>query len=184
MLKMKPIGRFIIASVLVIGLGWPAFLSASASLPSSSAAPSSSASSTSPYSYISAEALHQKLEQGVPLLLVDLCPDALFALRHIPGSIGTGAYPVVSDAEKRRLEAVLPRIQASQVDVVMICPRGGMTALRAINHLKTKGVDSNRLRILEKGLLAWPYATRSRANPPDRGDEPKDEPTPRKAKDP
>jgi hypothetical protein len=41
-----------------------------------------------------------------------------------------------------------------------------------INHLKTKGVDSNRLRILEKGLLAWPYATRSQANPPDTGDEP------------
>lgn len=112
------------------------------------------------YRYITAEALNLRLnDDPSSLLLIDLSPEALYSLRHIPGSLPTGAYPLQTADQLSRLNAVLPRIKAAAKDIVLICPRGGRTALRAVQHLKSKGVDPARLLILEKGILGWPYAT-------------------------
>ena len=108
--------------------------------------------------YITAETLRQRLNDGPPLLLVDLSPEVLFARKHIPGSIPTGAYPLQTPAQLARLDAVLPRLEAATEDIVLICPRGGQTALRAVQYIQSKGVDPARLLILKNGILGWPYA--------------------------
>jgi rhodanese-related sulfurtransferase len=114
-------------------------------------------SSSGPYSYISAQDLNRKLGLREGVILIDLSPAPLFSQRHIPGSIETGAYPVETPVQIGRLEKVLQRIVASSDEIVLICPKGGGSARRAFEHLKSKGVNPERIRILEGGILAWPY---------------------------
>ena len=78
-------------------------------------------------------------------------------LQVVKGAIETNAYPVETDEQRQSLAKVLPKIQASTEDVVIICPRGGGGAKRAYEYYKTQGVDDKRLLILENGMDKWPY---------------------------
>jgi rhodanese-related sulfurtransferase len=112
------------------------------------------------YHYIRPDQLHGKLNSGSSMILIDISPAALFSQKHIPGSIKTQAFPVKTTAEKTRLDKVLPLIDASDdTAIIIICPRGGQSAQRAFDHLKARGVNSERMKILAGGILAWPHAS-------------------------
>jgi len=76
---------------------------------------------------------------------------------HFKGSLETNAYPVKSEEERKKLDKTLERINASQDDVVIVCPRGGGGAKNTYDYLKEKGVEEKRLFILEKGMEGWPH---------------------------
>ncbi|MEJ5358582.1 MAG: rhodanese-like domain-containing protein [Desulfobacterales bacterium] len=117
------------------------------------------AASSGGYNYISAAELQKRLDAREPMILVDICPVEQFAKGHIPGSIETNAYPVDTEEQRSRLARLLPKIQASKDDVIIVCPRGGGGAKKTVDFYKSKGVEEKRLIILEKGMDAWPYAT-------------------------
>lgn len=114
------------------------------------------------YNYIAADEVQKRLGSGPAMILVDICPADQFSKGHIPGSIETNAYPVKTEAELASLAKVLPQIQASTDDVVIVCPRGGGGAKSTYDFYKSQGVAEERLFILEKGLEKWPYETQSR----------------------
>jgi rhodanese-related sulfurtransferase len=111
------------------------------------------------YNYLSAADLQKRLQAKSPMILLDICPVEQFAKGHIPGSIETNAYPVDTDEQRERLAKVLPQIQASKDDVIILCPRGGGGAKKTFDFYKSKGIDPKRMLILEKGMDAWPYET-------------------------
>lgn len=111
------------------------------------------------YNYISAADLQKRLQAKSPMILLDICPVEQFAKGHIPGAIEKNAYPVDTDEQRGRLAKVLPQIQASKDDVIILCPRGGGGAKKTFDFYKSKGVDPQRMLILEKGMDAWPYET-------------------------
>jgi rhodanese-related sulfurtransferase len=96
------------------------------------------------------------------MVLVDICVVEQFAKGHIPGSIETNAYPVETDEQRQNLAKVLPKIQESAGDVVIVCPRGGGGAKKTFDFYKSQGVDEKRLLILEKGMDKWPYETEAK----------------------
>ena len=114
------------------------------------------------YQYISAPQLQERLKSKSPMVLVDICVVEQFAKGHIPGSIETNAYPVETDEQRQSLAKVLPKIQASADDVVIVCPRGGGGAKKTFDFYKSQGVDEKRLLILEKGMDKWPYETEAK----------------------
>ena len=109
------------------------------------------------YRYVRQDTFKQWLESGKKMVLVDIQPPADFAKRHFKGALETGAYPAKSDEEKKRLDLVLDRINTSQDDVVIVCPRGGGGAKNTWDYLSAKGVAVSRIYILEKGSEGWPY---------------------------
>lgn len=109
------------------------------------------------YNYINAEVLKAKLQEKQPLTLLDIQVKEGYCDHHLPGAVATYAYPVQTDEEKARLEAVLAQLKASDAPVVIVCPRGGGGAKRAYDHLLTQGIARERLFILEKGQEGWPY---------------------------
>lgn len=111
------------------------------------------------YGYITAADLKARLDNDSDMILIDVSPLQLFARKHIKGAIGSNAYPVKTEKEKARLAAILPKLEDSTSDIVIICPRGGGSAIRAVDFYRSKGVNPNRMFILEKGLLQWPYET-------------------------
>lgn len=115
------------------------------------------AASAGGYNYIRAQDLEKRIQQGPPVILVDICPVDQFAKGHVPGSIETNAYPVKTDGEKARLEKIMPKITSSSDDVVIVCPKGGGGAKNTFDYYKSKGVSEKRLLILEKGMSEWPY---------------------------
>jgi len=117
----------------------------------------SSAAMALDYKYISAEDVKSKLENKEPMHLVDIQVEQEFAKHHIPGAMATYSYPVKSEEEKGKLDAIIEKLQADNSPVVVICPRGEGGAKRCYEHLKEKGVAEDRLLILEKGQEGWPY---------------------------
>jgi len=113
--------------------------------------------SAADYPYVSPDTLRERLVTGKKTIIVDIRAPAEFAEHHIEGAIATNAYPVKSDGERKRLDTVLGTINASQDDVVIVCPRGGGGAKNTYDYLKAKGVDEKRLFILAKGMEGWPY---------------------------
>jgi rhodanese-related sulfurtransferase len=109
------------------------------------------------YTYTGTKEFKASLESGKPMLIVDIQVPAEFAQHHFKGALETDAFPAKSDAEKARLDRVLPLIAGSRDEVVIVCPRGGGGAKNTYDYLKTKGVDEKRLRILEGGMQGWPY---------------------------
>ena len=109
------------------------------------------------YTYVKPETMKQWIEAKKPLIVVDIQAPEEFAKRHLPGSVETNAYPVKTDAEKKRLEKTLGRIESSMDDIVIVCPRGGGGAKNTYDYLKSRGVDEKRLYILESGVEGWPY---------------------------
>ncbi len=112
------------------------------------------------YNTITAQDLNQRIKQGPPVILVDICPVEQFAKGHIPGSLETNAYPVKTDEEKARLDKVMLKITASSDDVVILCPKGGSGAKNTFDYFKSKGISEKRLLILENGVSEWPYEKR------------------------
>jgi len=101
--------------------------------------------------------LKKMLDTKQEVILVDIQPGADFEKQHLPGSIETNAFPAKSDEEKARLNKALPAINGSKAPVVVLCPRGKSGAKNSYDYLQSKGVDENRLQILEGGIAGWLY---------------------------
>ena len=109
------------------------------------------------YNYMTAEELKTKLENSEEVLILDLQSQEDFDKHHILGAIPSYAYPVETDADKARIDDLLPLFEGSDGALVIICPRGGEVAERAYDYLLEKGIADSRVFILEKGQEAWPY---------------------------
>jgi rhodanese-related sulfurtransferase len=109
------------------------------------------------YSYTGTKEFKASLENGKPMLIVDIQVPAEFAQHHFKGALETDAFPAKSVAERAKLDKVLPVIAASTDEVVIVCPRGGGGAKNTYDYLKSKGVAEKRLRILQDGMQGWPY---------------------------
>ncbi len=107
--------------------------------------------------YVKSDQFKQWIETSKPVQIVDIQPTEEFEKHHFKNAIQTSAFPAKTDAEKERLDRILPALQASKEDIVIVCPRGGGGAKNTYEHLKAKGIPESRLFILEKGVEGWPY---------------------------
>lgn len=109
------------------------------------------------YSYMSADAVKEKIDAGERLVLIDIQVEEEYAAHHLPGALATYAYPVKSEGDREKLAAVLSMIRAGSDPVVIVCPRGGGGARRTYDFLREEGIAEARLNILEKGQQGWPH---------------------------
>ncbi|UCG38958.1 MAG: rhodanese-like domain-containing protein [bacterium] len=121
------------------------------------AAAAPQAGAEGPYAYITPDDLKSRIQSQAPLTILDIQVEEEFALHHIRGAVATFAYPVRSEEEKTRLEAVYPNLAGGSDPVVIVCPRGGGGAQRTYDYLVGRGMDARRLLILEKGQAGWPF---------------------------
>ena len=110
-----------------------------------------------PFNYITPEKTKSRIESGEAVTLLDIQIEDEYARHHIRGSLATYAYPVKSDAQKAKLDRVIPNLSANTDPIVIICPRGGGGAKRTFEYLASRGIESKRMFILEKGQSGWPY---------------------------
>jgi len=84
------------------------------------------------------------------MAIVDIQLPVEFQKYHFKGALETGAYPVKSLEDKEKLGKVMPRLLASQKDVVIVCPRGGGGAKNTYDYLKPniKGARTQKCRPL------------------------------------
>lgn len=110
------------------------------------------------FNMIDADQVKANLESQASMALVDIQEPEAFDKHHLPGAIATHAYPVKSEQDKAKLDAVLSELTNTEAPVVIICPRGKGGAERSYDYLKASGIAEERLFILEKGQDGWPYA--------------------------
>jgi thiosulfate/3-mercaptopyruvate sulfurtransferase len=109
------------------------------------------------FRYITPDELKEKIQSGTPITVLDIQVEDEYEQHHIKGALATHAYPVKSEEDRGKLDAVYYDITANADPIVIVCPRGGGGAKRAYEHLVSRGVDGERLLILEKGQGGWPY---------------------------
>ncbi len=109
------------------------------------------------YRFISPLNFKKLIESGQKVHLIDLQKEEDFAKKHIKGSIETYAYPVKSDEDKQKLDAIIEKIKKDNLDIIIICPRGGNAAKNAYDYMLSKGITEDRLYILEGGIKEFPY---------------------------
>jgi len=117
-----------------------------------------------PFNYISPDETKSKIESGEIMTLLDIQVEDEYTRHHIKGSLATYAYPVKSDAEKARLDKVISDLSSRTDPIVIICPRGGGGAKRTFEYLASRGIESERMFILEKGQSGWPFPQLTEAN--------------------
>jgi rhodanese-related sulfurtransferase len=110
------------------------------------------------YHYISASALEARLAAHQPTNIVDIQVEEQFTRHHIKGAIPTYAYPVKSEADKAKIDAIVEKLKANEDPVVIVCPRGSGGATRTYDNLLSRGIPAERLLILEKGQVGWTCA--------------------------
>lgn len=109
------------------------------------------------FNYLEPDQFKGWLESGKPVIIVDIQVKDEFAAHHFSGSMETNAYPVKTEAEKKRIDPVVARFRETGHDVVVVCPRGGGGAKRCYSYLKDQGVPEGKLTILKGGVEKWPY---------------------------
>lgn len=111
----------------------------------------------SSFNYIDASTFKEWLVSNKPVIIVDIQVTDEFATHHLPGAIETNAFPVKTDAEKKRIDQAVALYKTTGHDVVVICPRGGGGAKRCYSYMKKQGVPEDKLAILKGGMAKWPY---------------------------
>ncbi len=110
------------------------------------------------YNYISASDLEARLLAKQPTTIIDIQIEQEFARHHIKGAVATYAFPVKSEEEKGKLNAVIESFKGNGDPVVIVCPRGAGGATRTYDYLLAQGIAAERLLILEKGQEGWACA--------------------------
>jgi rhodanese-related sulfurtransferase len=108
------------------------------------------------FNYYTAEQLKTAIENNEKLIMVDIQVEDAWNEHHIKGAISTKAYPVKTDDEKAKIDAIMDKLDGDD-PIVVICPGGKGGAQNTVNHLKSKGIAEERLFILENGQGGWPY---------------------------
>lgn len=111
----------------------------------------------SEYNYLEPEQFKEWIQKGKKMEIVDIQVPQEFQQHHFKGALETGAFPVKSSEEKKKLEVVVPNLKTTSKDIVIVCPRGGSGAKNSYEYLKENGIDEKRLFILKKGMQGWPY---------------------------
>ncbi len=109
------------------------------------------------FNYLEPEQFKQWLENGKPMVIVDIQDKASFAAQHFAGSIETNAFPVKTESEKKQIDQAVAAYKTSGNDVVVVCPRGGGGAKRCYSYLKSQGVPEEKLMILIGGIDKWAH---------------------------
>lgn len=109
------------------------------------------------YNYVSPEKVKDWLTSDTPVSIVDIQVEDEFNAHHLTGSMATYSYPVKSDADKAKIDGSVAELKTHTHPVVIVCPRGKGGAKRCYDYLKDKGIEEDRLLILEKGMDGWPY---------------------------
>ena len=107
------------------------------------------------YNYISATDLETRLIANLPTNIVDIQVVDEFTQHHIKGATPTYAYPVKSNTDRIKLDAVVEELKANTDPVVIVCPRGAGGAKRTYDYLLQQEIPAERLLILEKGQAGW-----------------------------
>jgi thiosulfate/3-mercaptopyruvate sulfurtransferase len=115
------------------------------------------ASSDDIIQYISSSDVKNRIQNGTPMIILDIQVKAEFDQHHITGALATYAYPVKSDADKTKLDLVMEKLGTNGDPLVIVCPRGGGGAKRTWQYLSSKGISTDRMYILENGQGGWPY---------------------------
>lgn len=118
---------------------------------------STSSTEQKEFKYYTAEETKKAIAEKKDIILLDIQVEDEFKAHHINGVIPTYAYPVKSDEDKAKLEKVLPDFKKSTSPIIIVCPGGAGGAERTFAYLSEKGIDKDRLYILEKGQKGWPY---------------------------
>jgi rhodanese-related sulfurtransferase len=105
--------------------------------------------------YIKAYALETRFKTSQPTNIVDIQVEAEFASHHIKDALATYAYPVKSDSDKSKFEALLTQLNTNTDPIVIVCPRGAGGATRTYDYLLERGLAAERLLILEGGQAGW-----------------------------
>ncbi|MCT4563163.1 MAG: rhodanese-like domain-containing protein [Maledivibacter sp.] len=108
------------------------------------------------YNYYTAEQVKEAVEKGDDITLLDIQVEDEWNAHHIKGAISTKAYPVKSDEEKAKVDAVISQLEGDN-PIIIVCPGGKGGAQRTVQHLEGKGIKAERLFILENGQGGWPY---------------------------
>jgi hypothetical protein len=93
---------------------------------------------------VPADTLKTWLRAGHPVAVVDIQPKGGFREHHFEG-----ALPAAGSQE---LDRIAQRLSRSKGDVVVVSPRGGEDALSAARRLARRGVDRERIAVLESGM--------------------------------
>ena len=109
------------------------------------------------YRYIAPADLKARLLSDESMTILDIQVKEEFEQHHIRGAMATYAYPVKSEEEKARIDSVYASLIDGSGSVVIVCPRGGGGARRTCDYLISRGIDGQRLLILERGQSEWPY---------------------------
>lgn len=109
------------------------------------------------FNYMSQQSLHQAVEAGADVAIVDIQAQEEFNAHHIKGAIKTTAYPVKSAEDKAKLIPAITELKKNNRNIVVICPRGKGGAERTVNSFVKQGVPSYRLFILTEGQDGWSY---------------------------
>ncbi|MGH4122205.1 MAG: rhodanese-like domain-containing protein [Clostridium sp.] len=110
------------------------------------------------YQYYTADQLKTAIEKKDPMYLVDIQVEADYKDHHIVNTIPTYAYPADTAELKAKIDVALDKINATKDPIIVVCPGGGSGAKNTVGYLiDKKGIDANRLFILEKGQKGWPH---------------------------
>ncbi|WP_456385773.1 rhodanese-like domain-containing protein [Desulfolithobacter sp.] len=108
------------------------------------------------YNFVEPDQLSGWLDSRKPLLLVDIQKPNDFKKHHFFGAVETGAYPVKTSGERRRLKKAVDLFEENGSTVVIIGPRGTRAEKRAFEYLRNHGVPADKIYILRGGIKQWP----------------------------
>ena len=90
-------------------------------------------------------------------LIVDVQTYDGYLRMHFPGSVTTHAYPVVTEAQKQLVEAIIPTLKKTKKPIVLVCFGGVTGAPNARNVLVAKGIPNKQLYVLQGGSMGFPW---------------------------
>jgi len=117
---------------------------------------SSATSFAEGYNYVTAAELRDQMKSSVQLSILDIQFEGAYKAGHFANALATYAYPVKTDASRSLIDAQLSNLKPNG-PVIIVSHRGGGGAMRALDYLKSKGLEASRLFILKRGMKDWPY---------------------------
>ena len=115
------------------------------------------AASVGEFQYITPSEVKNRIEEGTPMTILDIQVKDEYDQHHIMGAMASYAYPVKSDADRTKLDVVMGKLTTKDDPIIIVCPRGGGGAKRTWQYLSSKGLNTNRMYILENGQGGWQY---------------------------
>jgi thiosulfate/3-mercaptopyruvate sulfurtransferase len=106
--------------------------------------------------FVGPDTFRQWLSQD-KALVVDVQTYDGYLRMHFPGSVTTHAYPVVTTAQKKRVEAIIPTLKKTKKPIVLVCFGGITGAPNARTLLVAKGIPNKQMYVLQGGSLGFPW---------------------------